>query len=243
MLISLIQCKAVPAYGTTEILESHQKMRGMLGDDGARPWRILSYWVMWTRQRLNKQWRNCRWNRAIAGNPYYEQELFPAVKRTVELISEPGPFDFSVSIEKLEQTDRFPRFSSLMPCSVALPFSRLFMNVRETAGLAYSIYSDYNPYTGLLMVESGVDHGKLVEAEDRIDAELTRLQTELVGDDELNMIKRLMKADYVVWLDQPGRITERVQNQELIGYHTTPEEWLVAVDAVSAEQVNKLPEQ
>ena len=54
------------------------------------------------------------------------------------------------------------------------------------------------------------------------------------------MIKRLMKADYVVSLDQPGRITERVQNQELIGYHTTPEEWLAAVDAVSAEQVQQV---
>ena len=41
-------------------------------------------------------------------------------------------------------------------------------------------------------------------------------------------------------LDQPGRITERLQNQELIGYHTTAEEWLAAVESVTAQQVQQV---
>ncbi|MCT0020963.1 EF-P 5-aminopentanol modification-associated protein YfmF [Weissella cibaria] len=177
--------------------------------------------------------------RAIVGNPYYEQPEKDAVKQVVELDKVNQARLILAYQLHIAQTDRFQGFvfNALFG---GLAVSRLFMNVRESAGLAYSVYSDYNPYTGLLMVEAGVDHAKLVEAEQRIDAELTRLQTELVADDELAMIKRLMKADYVTSLDQPGRITERLQNQELIGYHTTAEEWLAAVESVTAQQVQQV---
>ena len=114
------------------------------------------------------------------------------------------------------------------------------MNIRETAGLAYAIYSDFNPYTQLLMVEAGVEERKLDEVAERVTAELTRLQTTLVTTEELIMIKRLMRADYLTALDQPGRIMERIQNQALVGLKTTPDEWLAAIDTVTAEQVRAI---
>lgn len=234
--------QAVPAYGTTKILEKVSPKEAWDAWQDTMAHDRVDIIVLGDVDTATVEQAVAQLPlepRAIAGNPYYEQDLFPAVKRTVELDKVNQARLILAYQLKLEQTDRFQGFvfNALFG---GLAVSRLFMNVRETAGLAYSIYSDYNPYTGLLMVESGVDHAKLVEAEERIDAELTRLQTELVGDDELNMIKRLMKADYVVSLDQPGRITERVQNQELIGYHTTPEEWLAAVDSVTAEQVQQV---
>lgn len=118
--------------------------------------------------------------------------------------------------------------------------SRLFMNVREEAGLAYAISSDYNLYTGLLLVEAGVEVEQLTEVKRRIAAELMRLQTVLVEPNELATIKRIMMADYSLALDQPSRIIEREFVQALTGQFTTSDQWLAAVEAVTAQDIQRI---
>jgi len=177
--------------------------------------------------------------RAVQGDVYYAQPQ-KAVVQTVREFDKVNQarliLGYQLSIVPAE------RFAAFMFNAIfgGLAVSRLFMNIRETAGLAYAIYSDFNPYTELLMVEAGVDESKLDEVASRITNELQRLQTTLVKTEELTMIKRLMRADYVTALDQPGRIMERVQNQALVGLETTPDEWLTAIDAVTPEQVQAI---
>lgn len=115
--------------------------------------------------------------------------------------------------------------------------SRLFMNVRESAGLAYAISSDYNLFTGVLLVEAGVERSNLVETRQRIEAELARLQTELVSPDELATIKQLMNVDFLLALDQPARIVDRELTQALTNQHTSAAEWQANLKAVTAEDV------
>jgi len=60
--------------------------------------------------------------------------------------------------------------------------SRLFQNIREKQGLAYSIYSDLNPYrdTGCLSVYAGTSRESAVKLVESVVAEFRKLKTEEV---------------------------------------------------------------
>lgn len=118
-----------------------------------------------------------------------------------------------------------------------LAISRLFLNVRESAGLVYGISSDYNPYTGLLIVEAGVDQINLAITTTKVNEELQRLQQELVPDEELTVVKQLLKTSYTMTLDQPLYLADRLYNQQVLDQPITDDAWLEKIDAVTAEQV------
>lgn len=124
-----------------------------------------------------------------------------------------------------------------------LAVSRLFLNVREKAGLAYAISSDYNPYSRLLMIEVGLEQHQVVAAQKLIAAEIERLQTELVADEELMMIKKLMIADYMANLDRPSSVTERIVVQFMTQQFVNETEWVARVQAVTATDIQKVAQQ
>nr|WP_286010502.1 insulinase family protein [Weissella paramesenteroides] len=118
-----------------------------------------------------------------------------------------------------------------------LAISRLFLNIREAAGLVYGISSDYNPYTGLLLVEAGVDQINLAITTTKINEQLQRLQQTLVSEEELAIVKQLLKTSYTMTLDQPLYLADRLYNQQVLHQKLTDEAWLAKIDAVTAEQV------
>lgn len=118
-----------------------------------------------------------------------------------------------------------------------LAVSRLFLNVREKAGLAYAISSDYNPYSRLLMIEVGLERQQVQAAQNLIAVEIERLQTELLADEELTMIKKLMIADYMANLDRPSSVTERVVVQFMTQQFVDETEWVARVQAVTATDI------
>ena len=65
--------------------------------------------------------------------------------------------------------------------------SRLFQNIRERQGLAYSIYSDLNPYrdTGCLAVYAGTSLASASKVVQSVVSEFRKLKTEPVPDEEL----------------------------------------------------------
>lgn len=117
-----------------------------------------------------------------------------------------------------------------------LAISRLFLNIRESAGLVYGISSDYNPYTGLLLVEAGVDQINLAITITKINEELQHLQQTLVSE-ELAIVKQLLKTSYTMTLDQPLYLADRLYNQQVLHQELTDDAWLAKIDAVTAEQV------
>src|SRR6476619_158080 len=65
--------------------------------------------------------------------------------------------------------------------------SRLFQNIRERQGLAYSIYSDLNPYrdTGCLAVYAGTSLASASKVVQSVVGEFHKLKTESVPEEEL----------------------------------------------------------
>ncbi len=81
--------------------------------------------------------------------------------------------------------------------------SRLFDEVREKRGLAYSIYSSVKSYddTGLFMVKAGVDNKKLVEAVELVLKVLRHLKRGAIKEDEFIRAREYFLGQFVLGLE------------------------------------------
>jgi predicted Zn-dependent peptidase len=81
--------------------------------------------------------------------------------------------------------------------------SRLFDEVREKRGLAYSIYSSVKAYddTGLFMVKAGVDNKKLVEAVELVMKVLRQLKRGTIKDGEFTRAREYFLGQFVLGLE------------------------------------------
>src|ERR1044072_5776615 len=81
--------------------------------------------------------------------------------------------------------------------------SRLFQNIRERRGLAYSVASELSAYrdTGCLGVFAGTSKQAVPEVLKLVFAELRELKENLVNDEELNRTKDHLKGSMILGLE------------------------------------------
>ena len=121
--------------------------------------------------------------------------------------------------------------------------SRLFQEIRERRGLAYSVYSYATQYadTGLFAVYAGCAPGKVEEVLDLTRAELDRVVANGVTADEVARGKGMVKGSYVLNLEDTGSRMSRLAKSELLyGDLMTVDELLARVDRVTLDEVNDL---
>ncbi len=87
--------------------------------------------------------------------------------------------------------------------------SRLFREVRERRGLAYSVYSYLAPYehTGLFLGGVSTRNDRAAETLEIIVAEIKRIATDGPTADELEKCKRFLIGSYPLRFDTSGKIT------------------------------------
>src|SRR6202789_2152822 len=95
--------------------------------------------------------------------------------------------------------------------------SRLFQSIREERGLAYSIYSELNPFrdTGSLAIYAGCSADNTREVLALTLAELTRLKQEPVTDEELQRAKSQIKGNMVLGLETSGSRMYSLARQQM----------------------------
>jgi predicted Zn-dependent peptidase len=121
--------------------------------------------------------------------------------------------------------------------------SRLFTEVRERRGLAYYVFAANHSYTdaGSLYSQAGVDIARIDEAVSTIVGELKRIADEVVPADELEKAKNVAKGRFVLQLESPhALIMFGLRREVLEGAATEPEEVLAAIEAVTAEDVQRV---
>ncbi len=119
--------------------------------------------------------------------------------------------------------------------------SRLFAEIRDHLGLAYSIssYVDHFLDTGALTVYAGVEPGKLLDAIRAIVAELGRLR-EPVPESELTKAKELSKGRLVLRLEDSRSVAGWLGGQEiLLGEILELETVLRIIDSITAAQLQE----
>src|SRR5437867_355185 len=121
--------------------------------------------------------------------------------------------------------------------------SRLFQEVREKRGLAYSIYSSVTCFTdsGLVTVYAGVRPDAAPRAIALILQELRRLQDKPVGRAELERAKSQLKGNFMLGLESTSSRMSKLAKDELhFGCHIPLRQVMADIDAISADQLWRL---
>jgi predicted Zn-dependent peptidase len=121
--------------------------------------------------------------------------------------------------------------------------SRLFREVREKRGLAYSVGSYNEQFTdqGLVATYVGTREDNVEEACAIIGAELARLRSESVSTDELHRAKASVKGRLVLSSESTAARMTRISRAVLFGLPIEDlDEMLAKVDAVEVDQLTEL---
>ena len=124
--------------------------------------------------------------------------------------------------------------------------SRLFQEIREARGLAYSIGSDRSAYddAGTLAVSVGTSPEHAHEVLELLHVELDRLGAEGITSRELEVAKGHLRADMLLSLEDSGSRMSRIGASLLLfGSVLTTEELLARIAAVTADQVRTVAAQ
>ena len=204
---------------------------------------------------------------AVAGN--FDEEVIEAIfedrltslrdkKPKKEIQLKPYQQSFNVKVRDIEQTHiclatpgialddpRYYAFVLLNSIFGGSMSSRLFQNIREQKGLAYSVCSMnlFSSYWGFFSIYAGVSPEKAEEALDAIHYELDTLRESGVTEEELAMAKEQMKSSYIFGLESVNsRMFSIGKNKLLLDRVYAEEEVLSSFDRVTREDIREVAE-
>jgi len=121
--------------------------------------------------------------------------------------------------------------------------SRLFQNIREKLGLAYSVYSYLQLFgqTGLFGVYLATDPAKLPKAIEIILDEFVTIKKDGLTKEELYFTKSKLKGNLVLNLENTSNRMIRIAEQEIYEGQLHPlDVTIAAIDAVSEEKIQEV---
>lgn len=121
--------------------------------------------------------------------------------------------------------------------------SRLFQEVREKRGLAYSIYSYIISHadSGALVVYAGTERSQCREVLDIALQEMGRLKREAVQQDELDSAREQLKGKILMSLESSDSLMTRLAKNEIyLQKNQSIEEILAKFDAVTTDDVLRM---
>ncbi|NSL51134.1 M16 family metallopeptidase [Calidifontibacillus erzurumensis] len=121
--------------------------------------------------------------------------------------------------------------------------SRLFQDVREARGLAYSIYSYHSSYldSGILAIYGGTANNQLDILFETIQETLATLKRDGISEKELANSKEQLKGNLMLSLESTNsRMSRNGKNELLLKRHRSLNEILDQVSAVTLDSVNNL---
>lgn len=141
------------------------------------------------------------------------------------------------------QDEKFYDFQVLNNILGGSMSSRLFQNIREQKGLAYSVYSSSGNFSkdGYFEIYAGVNQDKIGSAIEGIEEELETLSKEPVSLEELNSSKEQLKASYVFSQENTSaRMMVNGKNFILLNKVFHPEEVISGYDGVTVRSIDDI---
>ena len=121
--------------------------------------------------------------------------------------------------------------------------SRLFQEIREKRGLAYSVFSSLSSYadTGILKICAGTTPDKAGDVLGVTGEVLADLAAGRIGEEEVILAKELIKGNMLLSMESAEfRMTRLAVNEMFLGRLEEPEEEIRQVDEVTPERVKAL---
>jgi len=124
--------------------------------------------------------------------------------------------------------------------------SRLFQEVREQRGLAYSIFSYHASFTdtGIVAIYGGTGADQVDVLMETIQNTLQQFKATSITATELNNAKEQLKGNLMLSLESTNsRMTRNGKNELLLGKHRSLDDIVQSIDAVTTENVTNMIEQ
>ncbi|ESU32996.1 zinc protease [Bacillus sp. 17376] len=119
--------------------------------------------------------------------------------------------------------------------------SRLFQEVREQRGLAYSVFSYHSAYrdSGMVTIYGGTGANQLGVLYETIQDTLSKLRAEGITEKELNNSKEQLKGSLMLSLESTNsRMSRNGKNELLLGRHRSLDEIVKQIDQVTKDSVD-----
>lgn len=121
--------------------------------------------------------------------------------------------------------------------------SRLFQEIRERRGLAYSVYSFQASYldAGMLGVYVGTGREAVTQVVELLAENFSRLKSEEVSSDELRTAKEQLKGNLLLSTESTGsRMSKLAMNQIYFGKQLDIDDVIEEIERVNAEDVRAI---
>ncbi|GAA4701293.1 EF-P 5-aminopentanol modification-associated protein YfmF [Brevibacillus fulvus] len=120
------------------------------------------------------------------------------------------------------------------------PHSKLFMNVREKASLAYYAVSRLESHKGILMMMSGIDVTNYEKAVSIIKEQVELVRNGEISESEMNQTKATLANQYRELLDNPRSTIDFAYNGVLSGRERKLQELLREIEQVTVADVKRV---
>ena len=120
----------------------------------------------------------------------------------------------------------------------AFSHSRLFQIIREKEGLAYTISSHFDIFTGFMRVFAGIDKESRTKVMTLIMRQLNDLKRGKFTESELQLTKEMLINTTLLAQDRQNTLIEREYLKTMLGKKVLSlEDWLESINKVSKEEI------
>jgi predicted Zn-dependent peptidase len=154
------------------------------------------------------------------------------------------PAQQSVLVMTYRTSQRYldPNYYGLLVCNGilgAFPHSKLFVNVRERASLAYYVSSFVEGTKGVLTINAGIDAAAIDQTVQIIKEQVSALQNGEITPEEIEQTKTGLCSSIVSMADDPPSVIDRNLIGLVNGEMRSFDDVLEAIQSVTAEQVRQ----
>ncbi|WP_256855933.1 M16 family metallopeptidase [Terribacillus halophilus] len=177
-----------------------------------------------------------------ADSAHRELEIPPFFPNTIRRAKETEQAHLTIGYNGLKLDD--PASYSLMVVNNVLGgsmSSRLFQDVREDKGLAYSVFSYHSTHqdSGMLTIYAGTGKEQLDELQETIRQTTEKLKADGLTEKELQNTKEQLKGNYMLGLESTNsRMSRNGRNELMLGKHPSFNELIEKIDNVTMDDVN-----
>ena len=179
-----------------------------------------------------------------ASKPVHENGYTPYEKKHKVIVKDIQQSHLCLATRAISLIDpRYYAFSVLNNVMGGSMSSRLFQNIREEKGLAYSVYSMLSCFSsdGYFNIYAGVSHDKIGAAIGGIREELEILGSQGITEEELSASREQLKSSYIFGQENvASRMFAIGKNLILLDRVFTPEEVLEGLNAVTMDDIEEV---
>lgn len=171
---------------------------------------------------------------------------WPKPARSITLIDRPGSAQVDVQAGHVTVNRSHADYFPLLVANNILgggTSSRLFTNLREKKGFAYSVYSHHNPYreTGMIAVTTQVREEVLEQAMAELFAEMDRMGKQRAAAQELSNTKNYMNGIFVLQLASMEGLAGQLAGMKINGMSNDYlERYVPRIRSVEPDQVQSV---